>query len=293
MAVRYATGPVTWGVDFADAPNNPSWQSVLDDIEESGIGALELGPVGYLPEDETTLRDALTSRNLRAVGSFVFDNLHDLSERPRVEDVTRRACNAIRAAGGTVVIFIDQPSGARTASAGRSDVAPRLGEAGRSSMIETLRSLTEIAREHDLHPTVHPHVGGYIEFEDEIEWIADTTELDFTMDTGHLAYGGMTPQKIIDQFSTRTAHMHFKDIRADVYERIQTEGLGFWDAIEAQIFCPLGQGLVDVAKVLQTLDGIGYDGYATIEQDRVPGAGCPPLDDLLASMTLLRRIREF
>jgi pimeloyl-ACP methyl ester carboxylesterase len=32
---------------------------------------------------------------------------------------------------------------------------------------------------------------------------------------------------------------------------------------------------------------MGYDGYATIEQDRVLGASCPPLEDLLASMKVL------
>jgi inosose dehydratase len=45
-AVELATGPVTWGVDFADAPANPPWSLVLDDIAASGLGALELGPVG-------------------------------------------------------------------------------------------------------------------------------------------------------------------------------------------------------------------------------------------------------
>ncbi len=68
-AIRYATGPVTWGVDFADDPANPPWQEVLDEISASGIGALELGPVGYLPEDPGRLRAELDGRGLTAVGS--------------------------------------------------------------------------------------------------------------------------------------------------------------------------------------------------------------------------------
>ena len=51
MTIKLATGPVTWGVDFADTPTNPPWQQVLDDIAASGLPAMELGPVGYLPED--------------------------------------------------------------------------------------------------------------------------------------------------------------------------------------------------------------------------------------------------
>ena len=57
--VRLATGPVSWGVDFAEAPANPLWTTVLDEIAATGLGALELGPVGFLPEDADTLRAEL------------------------------------------------------------------------------------------------------------------------------------------------------------------------------------------------------------------------------------------
>ena len=100
MGVKLVTGPVTWGVDFADSPGNPSWTTVLDEIRRSGLGALELGPVGYLPEAEHELREALESRELTAVGSFIFDDMHDPSERDRVVTEARRASRAIAAAGG-------------------------------------------------------------------------------------------------------------------------------------------------------------------------------------------------
>ena len=117
--MRLATGPVTWGVDFADAPANPPWAHVLDEIAASGLGALELGPVGYLPEDADTLRAALASRGLEAVGSFVFEDLHTPANADAVLATARRACAAIRAAGGTVLAIIDRPDEERAATAGR------------------------------------------------------------------------------------------------------------------------------------------------------------------------------
>ena len=65
----------------------------------------------------------------------------------------------------------------------------------------------------------------------------------------------------------------------------------FWtfQAIEAGIFCPLGEGLVDLGAVLEALDAAGFDGYATIEQDRVPGTGAA-LDDLRQSLAVLDRV---
>lgn len=291
MAVTLATGPVTWGVDFADAPSNPPWSVVLDDIARSGIGALELGPVGYLPESKDELREALTSRNLTAVGSFIFDNMRQPGERARVLGETTRACRAIAAAGGSVLVIIDRPGTRRVGTAGRSDVAVRLTREERGELATTLNAVAEIAIDFGLNPAVHPHAGGFIEFADEIDWVVNETTLNLCLDTGHLAYAGVDPVQAIGRYGDRLAHMHFKDIYAAVHAEVISEGIGFWDALAKPIFCPLGHGVVDIAAVLSALENAGYDGYATIEQDRIPGAGSP-LQDLRDSVATINAARQ-
>lgn len=287
---KIATSPVTWGVDFADSPNNPPWQTVLDEIEESGVGALELGPVGYLPEEPDTLRQILSSRSLTSVGSFIFDDMHDASQAGRVLATAERVCRAIAASGGTVLVVIDRPDDERVRTAGRSDAAPRLDDDRWYSLLEQIGKVADVARGHGLRPVVHPHVGGYIEFEDEVERLVADTDLDLCIDTGHFAYARIDPVAAIKRYSDRIGHIHLKDIRPDVLERVDAEALSFWAAIEAGIFCPLGEGLVDLGAVLAALDAAGYDGYATIEQDRVPGTG-EPLDDLRQSLAVLDHVR--
>lgn len=291
MELRYATGPVTWGVDFADSPNNPHWSTVLDEIAASGIGALELGPIGYLPTDGERLRHELADRGLIAVGSFVFDNLHDRTERPRVLRETRRAAEAIAIAGGSTLVIIDQPGPVRAATAGRSKDAPRLDEAGRDDLRETLELMAATAVEHGLDPAVHPHAGGYIEFADEIEWVVADTTLNLCLDTGHLAYAGIDPAAAILEHGSRVTHLHLKDVSGPVLAQVRAESVGFWAAIERGVFCPLGTGLVGLPDVLRAVEAIGYTGYATIEQDRVPGSG-DPLSDLQASVDALRSARR-
>jgi inosose dehydratase len=281
-AIRLATGPVTWGVDFADAPGNPPWEHVLDEIAASGIGALELGPVGYLPEDPAALRDALDSRGLTAVGSFVFDDLHDPSRGPQLAAATERAARAVAAAGGTVLLLIDRPAPERAATAGRSLDARRLDDRQWTAMLDAIRRCAAVAEDHGLRPAFHPHAGSYVEYEDEIERLLDDTDLALCLDTGHAAYAGIDAERALVAYGPRVAHVHLKDVRADVVER----GLGFWAALAAGVFCPLGEGVVDLPAVLAALDEVYYDGYATIEQDRVPGSGSP-LDDLAASLRVL------
>jgi inosose dehydratase len=281
-----ATGPVSWGVDFADAPGNPPWPLVLDEIASSGIGALELGPVGYLPEDPGALRDALRRRGLVAVGSFVFEAFHDGARAAAIEALTVRASRAVAAAGGAVIVLIDRPGAERAATAGRSQAARRLDRGRWSVLVGGLRRAAAVADAHGLRAVVHPHAGGFLEFDDEIERLLQDSDLDLCVDTGHAAYAGIAAERLIERCGERLGHVHLKDLRGDVLARVRAERLDFWDAIGEGVFCPLGEGDVDLPAVLGALDAAGYAGYATIEQDRVAGCGSP-LADLAASRRVL------
>jgi inosose dehydratase len=280
--ITLATGPVTWGVDFADAPGNPPWTLVLDEIAASGLSALELGPVGYLPEDPDALRAALGARGLTAVGSFVFDDFHDVGCARHVVAAARRACRAIAAAGGALLVIIDRPGTVRAATAGRSLDAQRLEGRDWAAMVDAIHRTAAIAEDHGLRPAFHPHAGSYVEFEDEIERLLDDTDVGLCLDTGHAEYAGIEADRALVAYGPRLAHVHLKDVRADVRDR----ALDFWSAIAAGVFCPLGAGTVDLRAVLGALDAVGYSGFATIEQDRVRGSGAP-LDDLAASLRVL------
>jgi inosose dehydratase len=289
-SVQIATSPVTWGVDFADRPTNPPWELVLDEIRQSGVDALELGPVGYLPEDPTVLRNALDGRGLRAVGSFIFDDLHGPARAGEILEIARRTCGFIAAAHGEVLVIIDRPGPERVATAGRSAEGSRLSPHRWAAMLDLAQRVADAAREFGLRPVFHPHAGTFVEFLDEIERLMEDTELDLCLDTGHCAYARIDPVAAIEEFSSRLKHVHFKDVAGDVLSRIDAEGLDFWAAIEAGVFCPLGDGIVDIPAVLRVLHRQGYRGYATIEQDRVPGSG-DPLGDLRRSLAVLERAR--
>jgi inosose dehydratase len=285
--VKLATGPVTWGVDFAGAAGNPPWQAVLDDIERSGVGALELGPVGYLPEDPVVLAEALSRRGLTAVGSFVFEDFHDHSQARRIAAVAMRACRAIAAAGGSVLVIIDRPGAARAATAGRPEDAARLRGPAWRGMLDRFEATAGVARDHGLTPVVHPHAGSFVEFEDEVERLLEASSLDLCLDTGHAAYAGMDPAAALAAYAPRIGHVHLKDVRANVLRDVRTRKRGFWQAVERGVFCPLGDGAVDLPAILAALAESNYGGYATIEQDRVAGSGAP-LHDLLRSVAAVR-----
>jgi inosose dehydratase len=263
---------VSWGVDFADAPDNPPPEVVLDGIAGAGLRWLELGPAGYLPGAA-----ALRARGLGAVGTFVFADFH----RTAADAETEAALDAIAEAGGTLLILIDRPSPERAATAGRSERAPRLDERAWRAMLGRLRSAAEQAAECGVRAVVHPHAGGYIEFEDEVErLLAETDAFGLCLDTGHALYAGSDPAALIRRHAGRLEHLHLKDVR--------TRGLPFWEAVAAGAFCPVGDGLLDLPALRAALAEAGYRGFATIEQDRRPGSAGDPAADLRRSVERVR-----
>jgi inosose dehydratase len=278
--LKLAGGPVSWGVDFADDPDNPPYAEVLDAVAGAGLRWLELGPVGYLPADA---RAALAARGLGAVGTFVFDDLH--SGDDAVLAATDAALDAITAAGAALLVLIDRPSPERAATAGRSGVARRLDTPEWRRMVGLVRRCAERAAERDVRAVVHPHAGGYIEFEDELERLLDDVpadELGLCLDTGHALYAGGDPSELIERYASRLEHLHLKDVA----EPVRARELGFWEAVSAGIFCPVGDGLLDLAKLREAL--VAYTGFATIEQDRRPGTAGDPAGDLAQSVARLR-----
>lgn len=272
--IRLAGGPVSWGVDFAAAPGNPPYGEVLEGIAAAGLEWLELGPVGYLPPQ------APAWHGLSAVGTFVFDDFHRADAA--VLDATDAALDAIAAAGGTLLVLIDRPCAERAATAGRSDLAPRLREHQWTRMRDSFRRAAEHAAARGIRPVVHPHAGGYVEFEDEIEALLAATDLGLCLDTGHALYAGADPAELIRRHAARLEHVHLKDVA----EPIRARGLGFWDAVAAGVFCPVGDGMLELAPLREALDG--YDGFATVEQDRRPGSPGTPAGDLRRSVERLR-----
>lgn len=87
------------------------------------------------------------------------------------------------------------------------------------------------------------------------------------LDTGHLLVGGVDPVALARSHTTRVKHVHLKDVDATMATAVRSGELTFGDAVRAGIFCPLGDGDVDIAVLIQMLETAGYADWYELEQD--------------------------
>jgi len=294
MTIRIGNAPCSWGVEFADDPRNPPWQQVLKENAQAGYKGIELGPVGYMPEDPAILTDALAEHDLTLIGGVVFRPFHDPNAWDDVMDGAVRTCKALVAHGAEHLVLIDSISPRRAPTAGRAAEAEQMDAAEWTAFTDRIRTIARMGtEEYGLTVGMHAHAAGFIDFEPELERLLDETDaaiLKICFDTGHHAYAGFDPVAFMTRHIDRISYMHFKDTDPKVKADVIANRTGFYDACAQGIMCNLGQGEVDFASVRQILLDAGFTGWCTVEQDCDPEGPGSPVADARANRQFLESI---
>ncbi|HEY9293631.1 MAG TPA: 2-keto-myo-inositol dehydratase, partial [Microlunatus sp.] len=74
--ITIGSAPDSWGVWFADDPEQVDPAQFLQEVAAAGYTWIELGPVGYLPTDAIQLQDQLDAHGLKVSAGTVFEHLH-------------------------------------------------------------------------------------------------------------------------------------------------------------------------------------------------------------------------
>jgi inosose dehydratase len=275
-----AGAPISWGVCEV-----PGWgyqlppATVLREMREVGLAATEFGPEGFLPDAPADKAATLAGHGLRAVGQFVPAVLHDPAHDPLPE--VEAAITALVAAGaGTVVV-------AAATGAQGYDARPVLDADGWSALLANLDRIAGRAAASGLVATLHPHVGTMVESGTETARVLDGSRIGLCLDTGHLLIGGGDPVAVAARRPDRIAHVHLKDVRQDLADRVRAGLLTYTEAVAEGMYVPLGAGDVDIAAIVGSLESHGYGGWYVLEQDTIltgPPAGDDPGTDPAADV---------
>lgn len=123
-----------------------------------------------------------------------------------------------------------------------------------TSLNETAKAVSDVG----LTPVLHQHTGTCVMTREETYGVleaVDTRYVKFGPDVGQLAKGGNDPVKVVRDFLSIIRHVHMKDFDG---------GNAFLG------YCPLGQGKVELPKVLDLLEKSGNDLMIMAELDSAP-----------------------
>jgi inosose dehydratase len=288
-----AGAPITWGVCEV-----PGWgcqlaaERVLREVAGLGLGAVELGPRGFLPEDPGEVARTLRRHDLRLAAGFVPAVLHRPEYRAAALGTVAAAARTLASAGAEVLVLAAELGN----GAGGYDRSVELSDAEWDALLEGLTAASEVVGREGLRVALHPHYGTAVERRAHVDRILAESEVPLCLDTGHLLVGGADPVEVARAANGRVAHVHFKDVDAGLAARVRAGELGYRDAVVRGLYRPLGDGEVDVAGIVGLLRAARYTGWYVLEQDVVleeePAEGEGPAREAARSVSYLKRIMQ-
>jgi inosose dehydratase len=283
---RVAGAPISWGVCEV-----PGWghqlgaDRVLREMRSLGLAATEFGPAGFLQEEPAAKAAQLASYGLSAVGGFLPVLLHDGAHDP-LPEVDGFLDGCLAAGAGVVVL-------AAVSGADGYDARPVLDDEGWSVLVGNLDRITDRAHARGVLACLHPHVGTMVESEEEAERVLRGSRVGLCVDTGHLMVGGADPVVLTERHPDRVAHVHLKDVDGTLAGQVRDGRLTYGEAVRAGMYRPLGEGDVDIAAMVRTLEDSGYRGWYVLEQDVMLDAepdDAGPVADVRKSLDYLLRV---
>jgi inosose dehydratase len=282
--IRVANAPCSWGIlEFERTVTPATYQQVIDEISRAGYAGTELGDWGFMPTDASTLRHEIERQGLQLIAAFVPVALAERAAHADGMETAVRTASLLRDAAGPEALIVLSDDNGRVAlreqNAGRIMAHHGLDDPHWAIVAQGAEAIATAVRDQaGLRTVFHPHCGGYVETESEIDQLMKRTDpalLGLCLDTGHITYAGGDPLAVLKRYTSRIWHVHFKDCDDAVASQARAMQLGYLAAVRNQLFCELGRGAVDFAKVVATLQQIGYDGWIVVEQDVFPGYGAP------------------
>ena len=283
MNARVAGAPVSWGIiEVPDWGYQMPADRVLREAASLGLPAVEAGPEELLPRDPAEVSEMLAGYGLSLVGGFVPVVLHERRVRDEQLALVERRAGFFAAAGADVLVL--------AASTGTDNYGEVFDpdEGAWSTLFESLQEVQEICARKGLAVSLHQHFGTVIERDDQLLRFLEGSEMGLCLDTGHLVIGGSDPVEVASLAGDRINHVHLKDVDRELAARLASRDLDFKEAAQKGAFRPLGEGDVDVGRLLEVLEGVGYSGWYVLEQDTVvehePKEGEGPVLDVGKSL---------
>ncbi|SDQ22199.1 inosose dehydratase [Actinopolyspora saharensis] len=295
--VKVAGAPINWrNDDFPVLGADTGVDTILREIARAGFDGTELGAV--FPGDPARLSAVLRRYGLEPAAGWFSAFLLSRSVDQEYERFDRY-CAFLAAAGAKHVNtaectrcpfkkFDDDPY-TQHFSAVTKQLFPRAVPAPDEGEWDTLaRGMVEfdgIAHRHGLSLGYHPHIQTVVENTADLDELARRVDelsggkvhLPITLDTGHLALAGDDPLRTLDKYVKQVTHLHVKNIRPAVVDKVRKERTGFEFAIIEGLFTVPGDGGLEFEPIFRTLREHDYRGWIVVEAEQNPGTADPYL----------------
>ena len=275
--VKLGIAPIAWtNDDLPDLGKENTFEQCISEMALAGFEGSEIG--NKYPADEAVLKKALKLRGLEICNcwfsTFLISKPYEETEKAFLEKV-----DFLKALGARVIGVSEQSYSIQ----GMQDVPVFekkhvMNEEEWELLCTGLNRLGKAAKERGIALTFHHHMGTVVQSGDETERMLANTDPEYVsllFDSGHFAYCGEDPTELVKRYVSRIKHVHLKDIRREVVDRVKAEHLSFLEGVRLGTFTVPGDGCIDFDSIFKVLADHHYEGYMLVEAEQDPAEANP------------------
>ncbi len=276
--VKLGIAPIAWtNDDLPDLGGGNTFEQCVSEMALAGFTGSEVG--NKYPKDPDILKKALELRGIEICNQW-FSGFLLTKPFEEVEKEFRAQLAFLKTMGAGIIGVSEQSYSVQgmqdTPIFGHKYV---MNDAEWDIFCKGLNRLGKIAAdEYGICLTYHHHMGTVVQDEDEVERMMEETDKKYVsllFDTGHFKYCGADPLKMVQKYADRIKHVHLKDIRPEIVEKVKKENLSFLEGVRQGTFTIPGDGCIDFEPVFRVLEENGYEGYMVVEAEQDPAKANP------------------
>jgi inosose dehydratase len=286
---RVASAPISWGICEV-----PGWgkmlstNRVLSEMAQLGLAGTELGAPGFLPTNPDEIDAILEEHKLKLLGGFTPVVVHDPAERDATMKYVRKTIELFKKTGATQLV-------SSPVYTWNWDTPGALTNDEIKHMFKVLDEITLMCKDNGISNVLHPHLMTVVETKSDVERVLDGCDVDWCLDSGHLAIGGIDILEFAKAAFDRIGHVHLKDVDLSRAPSVLNRSQSIMQGVQDGLFTVLGKGDVPIIELVTFLENNGYQGWYVIEQDMaitgdLPAPGTGPIELVGESLAYLRSI---
>ena len=275
MAVRIGINPLTWSND--DLPSlgaNIGLETCLAEARACGYDGVELGH--KFPRDPVVLGPILARYGLKLVSGWYSLKLLERDDREEFEAMQPHL-KLLKALGSDVMVVAEVTRCIHPDRRARISSRPQLAPRDWPRFAQRLTALAERMHAAGMRLAYHHHMGTVVQSGEDVDRLMEHAgpAVHLLLDTGHLAFARADPVRVARDHAARIAHVHCKDVRAQVLARSVNRDSSFLDAVLDGVFTVPGDGCVDYPAVMTELARVKYRGWLVVEAEQDPAVAHP------------------
>jgi len=276
--IKIGISPIGWtNDDMPELGGEIPFEQCIREMHETGYNGCEVG--SKFPRDPETLLQLLKPYNLQIASQWFSTFFTGESNLGQTTLAFINHLMFLKSLGAKVIVVSEQGHSIQGQMyTPLFENKPELKESEWESLKSGLESIGKIASAHGMKIAYHHHMGTVVQSREEVDKLMQLTDPKYVhllADTGHIHYAGGDPKKLVEDYIDRIIHVHLKDVRSEIVEKVRNEKLSFLQGVKLGAFTVPGDGVIDFKPIFETIGKSDYSGWLIVEAEQDPQIANP------------------